>query len=235
MMRSGNPALRGETFTGIRTYDAGKAMTIQGTVNKTFILLGLTVFCAMLVWRNAAGFTPLLSASAGTAGRDAVELLHSSGADIHDRTLGGDSALMYAARAGKPDVVSYLLEAGASIGARNDAGWTAMLNATESGDTTVVAGLLEHGADPNEIHRGAGRTALHAAAEMRYNGDSTAFVTMLLEAGADPTIVDRSGMTASDIARQGLDKQAKDVSPDERWHKNFAGVLEVLRVVPQSS
>jgi uncharacterized YccA/Bax inhibitor family protein len=60
MMRSGNPALRGDLFTGARAHDVGKAMTIQGTVNKTFILLGIAVFGAMLVWRNPAGFLPFM-------------------------------------------------------------------------------------------------------------------------------------------------------------------------------
>lgn len=37
MMRSGNPALRANTFTKIRTTSSGNTMSIQGTVNKTFI------------------------------------------------------------------------------------------------------------------------------------------------------------------------------------------------------
>ena len=37
MMRSGNPTLRNETFTQVAPYGDTTAMTIQGTVNKTFI------------------------------------------------------------------------------------------------------------------------------------------------------------------------------------------------------
>ena len=60
MMRSGNPALRGEIFTSLATRGAENTMTIQGTTNKTFILLGLTVFGAFWAWNNPAVFLPLL-------------------------------------------------------------------------------------------------------------------------------------------------------------------------------
>ena len=53
MMRSGNPALRDNTFTKVRAASGVDAMTIQGTVNKTFILLFLTVFSASWVWIEA--------------------------------------------------------------------------------------------------------------------------------------------------------------------------------------
>jgi len=60
MMRSGNPALRGDIFTGVRGSDATGVMTIQGTVNKTFILLFLTVFTAMWSWNNPQTALPFM-------------------------------------------------------------------------------------------------------------------------------------------------------------------------------
>jgi ankyrin repeat protein/L-ascorbate metabolism protein UlaG (beta-lactamase superfamily) len=130
--------------------------------------------------RNEAGFTPAISAAAGRGGLDALELLHSRGADIHDRTFNGDSALMHAARAGKVDVAEYLLSAGASLSARNDSGWSAILNAVESGDSTMVAHLLERGADP-DTDEGRGRRALWWAALRGHR----AVVELLIERGAD--------------------------------------------------
>jgi uncharacterized YccA/Bax inhibitor family protein len=53
-MRSGNPALNDKTFLDIgsgRVVDAGTAMTLNGTVNKTAILLMLVVFTAAYTWR----------------------------------------------------------------------------------------------------------------------------------------------------------------------------------------
>jgi ankyrin repeat protein/L-ascorbate metabolism protein UlaG (beta-lactamase superfamily) len=146
---------------------------------------------ALVDARNAAGFTPVLSASAGTAGADAVARLVEGGADVHDRNYNGESALMFAARMGKPDVVEYLLEAGASITARNDAGWTALLNATEGGNVEAVTLLLDGGADPNS-HDAYGRRVLWWAA-LRGHTD---VVRLLIERGADVNAEPPDGMTA---------------------------------------
>jgi uncharacterized YccA/Bax inhibitor family protein len=53
-MRTGNPTLRAETFTGAgRAVDSAQAMTIQGTVNKTGILLILVLVTAGYTWNLA--------------------------------------------------------------------------------------------------------------------------------------------------------------------------------------
>jgi uncharacterized YccA/Bax inhibitor family protein len=52
MMRTSNPALNDATFTGIaRTALTTEAMTIQGTVNKSLVLLVLLIFSATWTWR----------------------------------------------------------------------------------------------------------------------------------------------------------------------------------------
>lgn len=62
MMRSGNPALNDKVFeTRSTALEAGQTMTIQGTVNKTGILLILVVVSASYTWRmffNAGGEYP---------------------------------------------------------------------------------------------------------------------------------------------------------------------------------
>ena len=60
MMRSGNPALRGNVFTGALGQGAAGAMTIQGTTNKTLILLGLAMLTAYWAWTNPAVSVPLV-------------------------------------------------------------------------------------------------------------------------------------------------------------------------------
>lgn len=60
MMRSGNPALKGETFTGLGSFDEANSMSIQGTVNKTFILLALVFIGAIWVWGNPVRFSPFI-------------------------------------------------------------------------------------------------------------------------------------------------------------------------------
>ena len=59
-MRTGNPALRSDVFTKIRSQDPANVMSIEGTVNKTFVLLFLVFFSASLVWRNPIPFMPFL-------------------------------------------------------------------------------------------------------------------------------------------------------------------------------
>jgi uncharacterized YccA/Bax inhibitor family protein len=51
IMRTANPALNDKTFTGLDYAGAREnVMTIQGTVNKTGVLLALTLFSAAWVW-----------------------------------------------------------------------------------------------------------------------------------------------------------------------------------------
>ena len=67
-MRSGNPALKDTTFLdlGSGTIVSGNAgaMTLNGTVNKTGMLLVITLAGAMFSWSQAA--TPLASGDTGT-------------------------------------------------------------------------------------------------------------------------------------------------------------------------
>lgn len=63
MIRSGNPALRGEVFTDIAV-QGESTMTIQGTVNKSFVLLLLILITASWAWTSTIGAIKLLWPSA---------------------------------------------------------------------------------------------------------------------------------------------------------------------------
>lgn len=52
MIRSGNPALKGEIFTQHGAVTAGDTMTIQGTATKAFFLLALLTLGAYFTWRQ---------------------------------------------------------------------------------------------------------------------------------------------------------------------------------------
>jgi uncharacterized YccA/Bax inhibitor family protein len=52
-MRTGNPALHSQTFSRVEPAARGEGMTINGTVNKTFIMLGILVLTSMWVWGKA--------------------------------------------------------------------------------------------------------------------------------------------------------------------------------------
>ncbi|MDD5770609.1 MAG: Bax inhibitor-1/YccA family protein [Candidatus Gracilibacteria bacterium] len=50
MFKSGNPALKADTFTGFNVGESNETMTLEGTTNKSYILLGLVVLFSILVW-----------------------------------------------------------------------------------------------------------------------------------------------------------------------------------------
>ncbi len=55
MMRTANPALRAEVFQRLVFSTANaQQMTVQGTVNRTFILLGLVLLSSTFIWLNYA-------------------------------------------------------------------------------------------------------------------------------------------------------------------------------------
>jgi ankyrin repeat protein len=104
-------------------------------------------------------------------------------------------------------------------GARMDDG--ELLCAASVGHVEVGRLLIERGADPNAIDRGAGGTALHAAAAMRYAQDARPFIRMLLEQGADPTIRSTKGMTAAEVA------ESRAGQPNES--RPFEEIAQMLR------
>jgi len=60
-MRSSNPALKNNTFTGMRAAAGEPVMTLQGTATKSLLLIILTVFSASFTWNAvASGNTAIL-------------------------------------------------------------------------------------------------------------------------------------------------------------------------------
>lgn len=59
MMRTGNPVLNQKTFSQTAVATGAERMTINGTVNKSFIMLGLLVLTAAWVWGKAAAQEPV--------------------------------------------------------------------------------------------------------------------------------------------------------------------------------
>jgi uncharacterized protein len=133
-----------------------------------------------------------------------VKVLLAHGADIHARTEvwsqimavpphglpeynrsikhGGDTALMFAARAGDLNSARILVEAGANVNDADAEGISAMVLAAHSGFADLVEFLLDKGADANSS--AAGFTALHEAIMRR----DERIVTALLAHGADPNV-----------------------------------------------
>ena len=60
MLRSGNPALRGDAFTRSSADSSAGTMTIAGTANKTILLLIIAFITASLVWSHQQASAMLL-------------------------------------------------------------------------------------------------------------------------------------------------------------------------------
>jgi uncharacterized YccA/Bax inhibitor family protein len=58
-MRTTNPVLTDSTFIGTRGMAAGAAMTVQGTVNRTAVLLAILLCASSWVWGRAAAGAPV--------------------------------------------------------------------------------------------------------------------------------------------------------------------------------
>src|SRR5215467_2943013 len=132
--------------------------------------------------RAARGQTALMWASAQKH-PDAVKILLAHGANIHVRSdawsqvmavpphgysaynrsipHGGDTALMFAVRAGDVSSVKLLLAAGANVNDADAWGVSATVLAAHAGYSELVDLLLEKGAEPNLVT--AGFSALHIA------------------------------------------------------------------------
>ena len=121
--------------------------------------------------------------------------------------LGGNTALMFAARSGGLRSLELLVEAGAEVNQTSAFGITATITAIHGGDSDagLVEYLLEQGADPNSAD--GGYTALHAAI-LRGNA---AAVHALLTHGADPS------------ARVQKATPTRRQSGDYHFHEAFVG------------
>jgi len=138
---------------------------------------------------------------------DALRLLIELGADVdfHDEDLSKEvidqTAFLYAGAHGMNDALLLLIEAGAKPDIYNFYGGTALIPAAEKGHLVSVKLLLEKSAiDVDHVNR-LGWTALIEAVVL---SDSSVvqqqIIKQLLAHGADPSILDKDGVTALEHA-----------------------------------
>jgi ankyrin repeat protein len=127
---------------------------------------------------------------------DLIVPLVKAGADINARDARGFTALILAAYNEHPDTVETLLAMGADACAPDrDQGNTAQMGVAFKGNDAIAARLLKTGCDVNARNK-AGQTALMMAALFA----RTEQIDMLLAAGADRTLVDAAGRSATAVA-----------------------------------
>jgi len=117
--------------------------------------------------------------------------------DVNFRTPDGLTPLLLAAEHHNHRLVTLILALGGEVNAVDSFGRTALMRAAKNGDHRSLSWLLREGAVVNVGTTKQQWTALMWAA--RY--DSAGCARLLLEAGADTAMVDRSGHTAGNIAR----------------------------------
>lgn len=140
------------------------------------------------------GLHGLFLAVQSDALKTATVLIHWPKTQIEWRSEKDESALLLASIKGHVDLVHQLIAKDADV---NKPGWTPLHYAASGAKPQIMRILLEHSAyidaeSPN------GSTPLMMAA-MYGNAEC---VKILLDAGADPSLKNQLGLTASDFARQ---------------------------------
>jgi uncharacterized protein len=159
----------------------------------------------------ASGETPLMEA-ARMGNLATVSALLSGGADPNvQEKNGGQTALMWAIAERHPAITEELVRRGADVNVHTKYGSTALTFAAQ-GDAESARILLTAGANPNVVMPEWGLTPLIIAATM----GRTDVVTVLLDHGADPNMVDKNSFTALHAAVRdsdyGEDRNSKAAS-----------------------
>ena len=111
------------------------------------------------------------------------------GADVNVVDKNSVSAIMLACQTGKKNAINVLLNAGADLSIVDIDGNTCLHHAVNRWcDNEVLEAIISHGADVNAVNK-SNVTALMVACHRRYENH----ISVLLDAGADPGIVDVYG------------------------------------------
>jgi uncharacterized protein len=144
--------------------------------------------------RDGRGTTALLAATHGNH-VEAARLLIAAGADVNARDNIEDTPFLYAGAEGRNEILKMTLAAGADLKSTNRYGGTALIPAAHHGHPETVKILLATKIDKDHVNK-LGWTALLEAVILGDGGKThTEIVRLLVEAGANPNIADRDGVT----------------------------------------
>jgi ankyrin repeat protein len=191
--------------------------------------------------RSSGGFTPLMFA-ARAGDTKSAELLLAAGAAVNELGPQGMTPIVLGATSGQEEVGILLLEMGADPNARDEYGATALHYAVTKGITSLngvrdthsvspllrpsapllVEALLKHGANPNvQLEKapplgGSGSPAVVGATPFLLAAASADVnvMRMLADAGADPTLPTKTGLTPLMVAAGATRWQ--DLTEDEK-------------------
>lgn len=118
-----------------------------------------------------------------------------------------NSLLHMCCDSGRPEIAEFLLLKGARMNDENMKGFTPLMTCIQSNQLAIMKMLIDFGADLNAISQKGNRTALLHAVQLR----RIEMVRLLLEAEADPNIVQFDGKSALHIAIQLMSIQIVDL------------------------
>ena len=177
-------------------------MTCARTGNVEAVKLLLSRGADLNAKEDQQGHTALMRAVAGKHA-DVVQTLVEHGADVHARSQGGFTALLFASQQGDIPSARILIMAGANVNEASPENGTPLVVAADSGHEEFALFLLENKADPNAADA-YGITALHYAIPRGFAGidsisvvfrpfdsvppDMPGLVKALLSHGANPNV-----------------------------------------------
>jgi ankyrin repeat protein len=131
-----------------------------------------------------------------------ARVLIAAGADVNAKDSIQDSPYLYAGAEGRNEILRMTLAAGADPKSTNRYGGTALIPAAHHGHPETVKILLGTAIDKDHVNN-LGWTALLEAVLLGDGGPThTEIVRLLLDAGANPNIADREGVTPLSHARR---------------------------------
>ena len=160
--------------------------------------------------------TPLITIAARAGALDVLQYLIKTGADVNARTPAGETPLMLAAYFGVGEegaqsyarhesAVHLLVAAGASV-ENEPHHYTALAYAAYKGRDQTLRYLMEHGASVN-ANVDNGITYVNTPLMMAAITGHLDTAVMLLNAGADPRVRVKDGLTAHDLAVKNRHEQ----------------------------
>ena len=165
---------------------------------------------ASVAARDGRGRTALLAATHGNHVAVARALI-AAGADVNAKDDIQDSPFLYAGAEGRTEILKMTLPT-ADLKSTNRYGGTALIPAAHHGHPEAVRILLGTAIDKDHVNN-LGWTALLEAVILGNGGPAhTEIVRMLIEAGANPDIADREGVTPLAHAKR----------------RGFAGMIRIL-------
>ena len=161
--------------------------------------------------RDRNGRTALLIATHANK-VEVARVLIAAGADVNAKDSIQDSPYLYAGAEGRNEILKMTLAAGADLKSTNRYGGTALIPAAHHGHPETVKILLATAIDKDHVNN-LGWTALLEAVLLGDGGAvHTEIVRLLVEAGANPNIADREGVTPLGHAKR----------------RGFAGMVRIL-------